>query len=64
MAHALDHLPVKLSRMSRTASYGSWFNYYVCSVKLRVDGTAFLEPVVRQLLNNITLNDSAKRCQS
>jgi phospholipid/cholesterol/gamma-HCH transport system substrate-binding protein len=64
IAHALDHLPTKLSRMSRTASYGSWFNYYVCSVKLRVDGTAFLEPVVRQLLNNITLNDSAKRCQS
>ena len=64
VAHALDHLPVKLSRMSRTASYGSWFNYYVCSVKLRVDGTAFLEPVVRQLLNNITLNDSAERCQS
>lgn len=64
VAHALDHLPKKLSRMSRTASYGSWFNYYVCSVKLRVDGTAFLEPVVRRLLNNITLNDSAKRCQS
>jgi len=61
--HALDHLPVKLSRMSRTAAYGSWFNYYVCSVKLRVDGTAYLEPVVRQLLDNITLNDSAKRCR-
>jgi phospholipid/cholesterol/gamma-HCH transport system substrate-binding protein len=64
IAHALDHLPVKLSRMSRTASYGSWFNYYVCSVKLRVDGTAFLQPVVRRLLGNITLNDSAARCQS
>ncbi len=64
IAHALDHLPTKLSRMSRTASYGSWFNYYACSVKLRVDGTAFLEPVVKRLLNNITLNDSAKRCQS
>ena len=64
IAHALDHLPTKLSRMSRTASYGSWFNYYVCSVKFRVDGTAFLEPVVRRLLDNIALNDSAKRCQS
>ena len=64
IAHALDHLPTKLSRMSRTASYGSWFNYYVCSVKLRVDGTAFLDPVVSRLLNNITLDDSAKRCQS
>ena len=63
IAHALDHLPVKLSRMSRTASYGSWFNYYVCSVELRVDGTAFLEPVVRRLLDNITLDDSAERCR-
>jgi phospholipid/cholesterol/gamma-HCH transport system substrate-binding protein len=61
--HALDHLPVKLSRMSRTASYGSWFNYYVCSVELRVDDTPFLEPVVRRLLDNITLDDSAERCR-
>jgi phospholipid/cholesterol/gamma-HCH transport system substrate-binding protein len=62
--HALGHLPRKLERLARTASYGSWFNYYVCSVKLRVDDTPYLQPVVEQLLNNITLNDSAKRCQS
>ncbi len=60
--HALDHLPRKLERLARTASYGSWFNYYVCSVKFRLDGGTPVDPQVRELLNRITLNDSAKRC--
>ena len=62
VTHALDHLPRKLERLARTASYGSWFNYYVCSVKFRVDSGTPIEPEVRQLLNRLTLNDSAKRC--
>ena len=60
--HALDHLPRKLERLARTASYGSWFNYYVCSVKFRLDSGTPVAPQVRELLNRITLNDSAKRC--
>jgi phospholipid/cholesterol/gamma-HCH transport system substrate-binding protein len=60
--HALDHLPRKLERLARTASYGSWFNYYVCSVKFRLDSGTPVAPEVRELLNRITLNDSAKRC--
>ena len=60
--HALDHLPRKLERLARTASYGSWFNYYVCSVKFRLDTGTPVEPEVRRLLNRISLNDSAKRC--
>ena len=60
--HALDHLPRKLERLARTASYGSWFNYYVCSVKFRLDSGTPVDPQVRELLNRITLNDSAKRC--
>lgn len=60
--HALDHLPRKLERLARTASYGSWFNYYVCSVKFRLDSGTPVDPRVRELLNRITLNDSAKRC--
>jgi phospholipid/cholesterol/gamma-HCH transport system substrate-binding protein len=62
VTHALDHLPRKLERLARTASYGSWFNYYVCSVKFRVDTGTPIAPEVRQLLNRLTLNDSAKRC--
>ena len=60
--HALDHLPRKLERLSRTAAYGSWFNYYACSVKLRVDSSNPVDPVVRGILNRVTLNDSAERC--
>jgi phospholipid/cholesterol/gamma-HCH transport system substrate-binding protein len=60
--HALDHLPRKLERLSRTAAYGSWFNYYVCSVKFRVDSTNPVDPAVRAVLNRVTLNDSARRC--
>ncbi len=62
LEHALDHLPHKLDRLSRTATYGSYFNYYVCSVKLRVDSTNPVDPAVRRVLNRVTLNDSAKRC--
>jgi phospholipid/cholesterol/gamma-HCH transport system substrate-binding protein len=62
VAHALDHLPRKLERLARTASYGSWFNYYVCSVKFRVDSGTPIAPEVRDLLNRLSLNDSAKRC--
>ena len=60
--HALDHLPRKLERLSRTASYGSWFNYYVCSVTVRVDSTNPVAPAVRAVLNRVSLNDSARRC--
>lgn len=60
--HALDHLPRKLERLSRTATYGSWFTYYVCSVELRVDSTNPVDPVVREILNRVSLNDSARRC--
>ncbi len=62
LEHALDHLPRKLERLSRTATYGSYFNYYVCSVKFRVDSTNPVDPAVRRILNRVTLNDSAKRC--
>lgn len=61
--HALDHLPRKLERLARTASYGSWFNYYVCSVKFRLDAGAPVDPALKAALERISLNDSAKRCQ-
>lgn len=33
---SLARLPRKLRALSRTASYGSWFNYYVCGIDLRL----------------------------
>ncbi|SFQ63492.1 phospholipid/cholesterol/gamma-HCH transport system substrate-binding protein [Amycolatopsis arida] len=29
--HFIQFLPEKVTRMSRTADYGSWFNFYLCS---------------------------------
>jgi phospholipid/cholesterol/gamma-HCH transport system substrate-binding protein len=40
---ALQVLPIKLTKIGRTATYGSWFNFYLCSFKGRVklpDGSA------------------------
>lgn len=31
--HELQTLPHKLTALSRTASYGSWFNFYVCGLQ-------------------------------
>jgi phospholipid/cholesterol/gamma-HCH transport system substrate-binding protein len=33
---ALQVLPVKLTKVGRTATYGSWFNFYLCDFKGRV----------------------------
>jgi phospholipid/cholesterol/gamma-HCH transport system substrate-binding protein len=33
---ALQVLPIKLTKMGRTAIYGSWFNFYLCEFKGRV----------------------------
>ena len=52
----LQRLPTKLDRIIGTATYGSWFNFYLCGV----DGTVTLpggqKQVVPQLVN------SAARC--
>ena len=33
---ALQVLPIKLEKVGRTAIYGSWFNFYLCSFKAHV----------------------------
>ncbi|QNN51363.1 MCE family protein [Nocardioides mesophilus] len=34
---ALQVLPIKLNKIGRTATYGSWFNFYLCSFKGQVE---------------------------
>jgi phospholipid/cholesterol/gamma-HCH transport system substrate-binding protein len=29
-------LPTKLNRITRTATYGSWFNFYLCDFEGRI----------------------------
>ena len=33
---ALPFLPLKLQKIGRTASYGSWFNFYVCNFRGKI----------------------------
>ncbi len=63
--HALHHLPVKLRKLQATAGYGSWFNYYVCGVRLTTGaGVDGLDPEVARILEKIHLVDTSKRCTS
>ncbi|MBE7190155.1 MAG: MCE family protein [Jatrophihabitans endophyticus] len=54
----LEKLPVKLNRIGRTASYGSWLNFYLCSVGGRIpvptDGSG--DPAYGRITNSGTLN--------
>jgi phospholipid/cholesterol/gamma-HCH transport system substrate-binding protein len=43
----LQRLPEKLNRIVATASYGGWFNFYLCGVEV----------------NQVSLVNSAPRCQ-
>jgi phospholipid/cholesterol/gamma-HCH transport system substrate-binding protein len=42
---SIKHTPFKLRALARTGSYGSWFNFYICGLELRLqllDGTVNL----------------------
>lgn len=61
--HALDHLPDKLDRLAATATYGSWFNYYVCGVRVKIgSGFPLLDSLLGDQLQQLHVVDSAARC--
>lgn len=43
---ALQVLPIKLNKIGRTATYGSWFNFYLCDFRgtIRLGPTTVLSP--------------------
>lgn len=74
---ALDRLPDKIARLTRVASYGSWFNFYLCdaSFQLRLGGlldglpgwpelSAPLAPLLDgSALRRISIHDTSLRCR-
>ncbi|TIC89325.1 MCE family protein [Nocardioides sp. GY 10113] len=44
----LQVLPIKLNKIGRTATYGSWFNFYLCNlaVTVRNNGSVIARPVI------------------
>ena len=62
----LRRLPVMLSRQTRSGTYGSWYNYYLCDF----DGAIILPDLpnvpglasIQASLKNLAFHSTAKRC--
>jgi phospholipid/cholesterol/gamma-HCH transport system substrate-binding protein len=54
----LQFLPEKLTKLSRAASYGSWFNFYLCGV----EGTVTVPVTDAPLVVPLTTPPPAARC--
>lgn len=64
----LNKLPEMMADQTRTGTYGSWYNYYLCGAGLHIDLPAQLTqlPVFDRLskqLADINVRSTAKRCQ-
>jgi phospholipid/cholesterol/gamma-HCH transport system substrate-binding protein len=59
----LQRLPGKLDRIIGTATYGSWFNFYLCGSKgsLKIDGAPI--PIADSALGEFELINEAPRCR-
>jgi phospholipid/cholesterol/gamma-HCH transport system substrate-binding protein len=63
----LERLPVMLSRQTRSGTYGSWYNYYLCDF----DGSIILPDLpnvpglsdISKNLKNLAFHSTAERCK-
>jgi phospholipid/cholesterol/gamma-HCH transport system substrate-binding protein len=61
----LRRIPESLTDQTRTGTYGSWYNYYLCDFRGRILLPALKGPGVRQLqreLNSLAFHSDAARC--
>jgi phospholipid/cholesterol/gamma-HCH transport system substrate-binding protein len=63
----LDRLPEMMTDQTRTGTYGSWYNYYLCGFKGRIQLPVLNDvPGLKALqdqLSNLSFKSSAARCQ-
>jgi phospholipid/cholesterol/gamma-HCH transport system substrate-binding protein len=59
----LQRLPGKLDRIIGTATYGSWFNFYLCGAKGRLAYDGQPIPVADNALGEFELINEAGRCR-
>ncbi|MDP3892926.1 MCE family protein [Nocardioides sp.] len=64
----LDRLPESMSRQTRTGTYGSWYNYYLCGFSGRITLPVISDvPGLKELqreLNNLSFQSTAARCRT
>ncbi|GAA3808503.1 MCE family protein [Amycolatopsis tucumanensis] len=58
--HFIQFLPEKVTTLARTADYGSWFNFYLCSAS----GSVSLPPLINQEINLPIMPATQARCGS
>lgn len=58
LEHFIQFLPGKVSALTRTADYGSWFNFYACEMT----GSVSLPPLITQPINLPLLPANRERC--
>ncbi len=65
LRETLDRLPESLTDQTRTGTYGSWYNYYLCDFNGSITLPALEGPGVKQLqreLNDLAFHSTAARC--
>jgi phospholipid/cholesterol/gamma-HCH transport system substrate-binding protein len=74
LAEVLDRLPTMLEKMTRVGTYGSWYNYYLCDLTLKIKLPELgvigdildLIPGMKELkeaMSNVHLKSKAARCR-
>lgn len=67
LVEMLDRLPESMSDQTRTGTYGSWYNYYLCGASARITLPVISDvPGLKQLqslINEFSLQSSAARCE-
>ncbi len=58
--HFFQFMPEKLTALTRTASYGSWFNFFLCSAS----GSVALPPLISQPISIPIAPVSQPRCKA
>ncbi len=70
LVELLDRLPESMTDQTRTGTYGSWYSYYLCGFKGKIELPAAElgdVPGIKELqhqLNNLVFSSTAARCQS
>ncbi len=70
VARVLRDLPEMLEDQTRTGTYGSWYNYYICAAQVDIRLPEQLETMgipnidgLRSQLRSFSFSSNAKRCQ-
>ncbi|WP_435769180.1 MCE family protein [Nocardioides sp. SYSU DS0651] len=67
LAELLDRMPETMTDQTRTGTYGSWYQYYVCGVSARIRLPLIAnQPIIREItkyIENFSFQSTAPRCQ-